>query len=180
MHEPERSMSNRRLAGSIVSLVFGAVVAYASIFYAPAFFDVGSALGYSTQNMKLPTYDPTKKKNRFSAFADAFKIRRGYIRQGQALKIDYRLTPGTEMTLHIKRCNAPVIIEAFMCMDIEGQQVNVKNSNSGTRSFIMRKPGFYYFDEVVTDVDGTKTDKPFKVVWSRKQISPAKTARLEK
>lgn len=178
MHEPERSMSNRRLAGSFLSLCLGIGVLYASIFYAPAFFDVNRALGYSTENLKLPAYNPDEKKSRLASYTNAFKIRRGFIRQGQALKIDYKLTPGTSMTLHIKRCNAPVFVEVFTCMDVEGQQVQIKNSTSGARSFIMRQPGFYYFDEVVTNADGSPTDKPYSVLWSRKKISPAKTARL--
>ncbi len=174
-YEPERSMSNGRLAGSLLSLTFGLSVIYASVFYAPAFFNLGQILGFSSQDTKLPAIDPERDTpSALSPYLDHFKIRRGYIRRGQALKVDYSLSPGTSMTINVRRCNAPIIIEAFRCQNTEGQEINISGIGPGAKSLIMRNPGFYYFDETVTNMNGSKTDKPYKVIWSRKTLRPTK------
>ena len=171
-YEPERSMSNSRLVGSILSVFIGICVIYASIFYAPAFFNISQILGFSTENAKLPAIDSEKDgTSGLSAYANIFKIRRGFIRRGQALKVDYSLSPGTTMTVEIRRCNAPVFVEVVYCNHTEGQKIKMDNIGPGAKSMIMRNPGFYYFDEVVTNHDGSPTTKPYRVVWSRKSLA---------
>lgn len=164
---PEGPMSITRFIVSMFSLMFGLAVIYASIFYAPAFYDFNRALGLSTEDGKLPIIKE-EKEHALSAYTDMFKLRRGYIRKGQALEVKYVLSPGTKMTLSIQHCKAPVVIEAFYCMNTQGEQSTVKNELRGTKAFIMRQPGFYYFDEEVTNLDGTATTKPFTVIWKRK------------
>lgn len=166
-YEPKGPMSITRFITSIFSLIFGLGVVYASIFYAPAYYDFDRALGLSTEEGKLPVIEE-KKEHMLSAYTDMFKIRRGFIRKGQALEVKYVLSPGTKMTISIHHCKAPVVVEAFYCMNTQGEQIEVKNELRGTKALIMRQPGFYYFDEEVTNLDGSPTTKPFTVIWKRR------------
>ena len=166
-YEPKGSMSVTRFIVSIFSLMLGLSIVYASIFYAPAFYDFNGALGLSTEEGKLPVIKE-EKEHALSAYTNMFKLRRGYIRKGQALEVKYVLSPGTKMTLSIQHCKAPVVVEAFYCMNTRGEQITINNNQRGTKALIMRQPGFYYFDEDVTNMDGSATTKPFIVIWKRK------------
>lgn len=172
--EPERSMSNGRLTGSILSLFLAFCVIYASFFYVPAYFSVSQILGFSNESEKLPVIDPsTEGQSAIAAYARPFKLRRGFIRRGQALKVDYSLSPGTIMTVDIQRCAAPVFVEVIFCNTREGQTIKIEDRGPGAKSIVMRNAGFYYFDESVTNLDGSPTKKPYRVLWSRKTMRPA-------
>lgn len=174
-YEPERSMSNRRLTGTFFSLILGLATIYAAIFYAPAYFPNAQKLGFSTQNIKLPNpHEEESFLKTLAPYAKLFKVRRGYVKPGQALKIDYVLSPGTYMTVHVKKCNAPIFIEVMHCMNTDEQSIEIRNSQKGARSFVMSRPGFYYFDEFVMNIDGTPSEKPHKVTWSRKNMAQKK------
>lgn len=168
-YEPKRSVSNKRLAGSFFSLLLGIGMVYASIFYVPAFFDFKTILGFSNEDGKQPVIEISEdNKNPLAAYTEIFNIRRGYIRSGQALHVRYALSEGQQLTLSIHRCSAPVIVEIFTCMDSEGQEITISNNSRGSRDFVMRQDGFYYFDEKVTNADGAASNKPFAVEWSRR------------
>lgn len=165
-YEPENSMSGRRFLGSILSLFSGLAIVYASIFYVPAYYNVGEALGLSTEEGKLPAIE-TENRHALSTYTDMFQLRRGYIRQGEGFEIKYVLTPGTKMVLNIQRCSAPIVIEAFYCMNTQGREIVIENKIRGTKVLRMAESGFYYFDESVTSLDGSPTTKPFTVIWKR-------------
>ena len=171
-HEVDGSgpMSNKRFLGTFTSLFVGLILVYSSIFYVPAFLDMQKVMGMSTEKIKLPRV--SEKSRALSSYANFFKIRRGYIRRGQALTLEHDLAPGTIMTASISRCSAPPVIEVFYCRNIEGQQIKITSDLPGKRNFIMRKPGFYYFDELITNKDGSKTDSEYKVLWSRRSLTP--------
>lgn len=164
-YEPARSVSNSRLLGSGLSILFGLFILYTSVFYVPAFVNMG-ALGLATPATEQPQADT--KKHLLSGYTDMFKIRRGYIRAGQSLHVDYALSPGQNLMLNIQKCSAPVILEVFYCSNIQGQEIKVTGDARGSRSFVMREPGFYYFDEVVTNGNGSISEDPFFIMWSRK------------
>ena len=171
-YEPKRSISNKRLVGTIAALFFGLATIYTSIFYVPAFIDVGAILGYSDKNTKLPSFEQnTRNKTFLSNYSEMFKLRRGYLRSGQALRVDYALSPGQELNLRVERCEAPIFIEALFCMKIEGQEYEITNKIKGGRYFIVRNPGFYYFDEKVINADGSKVTDPYSVMWTRRHDS---------
>ncbi|MGJ8564907.1 MAG: hypothetical protein ACSHXY_15310 [Alphaproteobacteria bacterium] len=173
-YEPKRSMSNRRLTATILSLFLGLAVLYASAFYAPAYINFNQAIGASTENLKLPEQNDS---NTFlTPYVKMFKIRRGFVKPGQALKIDYALSPGTYMTVHVKKCNAPVFLEVIYCMNTSEQSTKIVGPSKSARTFLMKEPGFYYFDEFVMNMDGSPTKKPYKVLWTRKNMAQKKGA----
>lgn len=160
-------MSRKRFIGTFLSLISGVFMVYCSIFYVPAYIDLGNALGMSADGQKLPAVNTdTETRHALSAYTDKFKIRRGYMRAGQALEIKYALFPGTKMTVKIEKCQSPPIIEVFYCQQRHGEEVVIQTPR-GARSFIIREPGFYYFDETVTTMDGQPTTMPSNVIWKR-------------
>ena len=174
MYEPKRSMSNSRLAGTFLSLIFGLGICYSSFFYVPAYFDSEQVLGGASH--ETVTLDDGEKDTRgmFTAYLDVFKLRRGYIKAGQTLRVDYTLSADTALDLVIKHCKAPVIVEVFYCQSTSDQSVQVEQTGKGYKTFLMRQPGFYYLDQNVKNLDGTDAVKPYEVVWSRTTLSPAK------
>ncbi len=168
LSEPKQPMSNRRFVGTFFALLLGLSTVYASVFYAPAFFNVGQVLGYSTETVKLPVMDANAKAGPLSSYVNMFKIRRGFIRSGQHLQVNYSLSPGTKMKIHVRRCSAPIFVEVIYCSDAEGQDFSIDGTGPSSHSLLIRQPGFYHFDETVTNLDGSPTKKPFRVVWRRK------------
>ena len=167
----KNSMSNTRFLGTFASLFLGLVLIYSSIFYVPAFLDVQKVMGVSTETVKLPR--PETQSSKLETYVNLFKVRRGYLRRGQALTLEYDLSPGMTMTASISRCSAPPVIEVFYCRNIEGEHIKINGDIPGKRNFIMRKPGFYYFDEVITQKKGFNHDDAYQVFWSRRSGQPA-------
>lgn len=174
MYEPKRSMSNSRLAGTFLSLMFGLGICYTSFFYVPAYFDSEQVLGGASHETTTAADAEKDTRGTLAAYLDVFKLRRGYIKAGQTLRVDYNLSVGTSLDLVIKHCKAPVIVEVFYCQSSSDQHIQVEQSGKGFKTFLMRQPGFYYLDQTVTNLDGSEAVKPYEVVWSRTTLSPAK------
>ncbi len=170
-HEPRRSMSNRRLIGSGLSIFAGLFFAYTAMFYVPAFFNFQKTLGISSQDIKIGGLGSTEESsNPLKAYTDIFKLRRGYFRSGQVIQVGYEISPGTKLSLEIKKCNSAPILEIIHCDSFQTQTIDVSEPLRGAQSFRVSEPGFYYYSEQITDTAGQSTSKPFVVVWRRHQI----------
>ncbi len=167
-YEPKRSMSNKRLIGSGLSLLLGISLAYASMFYVPAFVNVVGVLGFATQEGKLPVIENSKESSNFlKPYSDIFKLRRGYFRAGQILEVGSAMSPGSELMLTIQRCDSFPVIEIFHCGSLQSQTVTVSNPESGIQLFKISQPGFYYYSENSRNTDDSVMVKPYAVVWRR-------------
>lgn len=161
------SMSHARFFGTFVTLFLALVLIYASAFYVPAFLMSQKTLGLSTEAGKLPNHTALESGGILNKYAGAFMIRRGYFKAGQTLRLDHDLPPGAILKVSISRCSAPPVIEVFYCLDVEGEQVKIQTSGPSGRNFIVRKSGFYYFDDVVSGAGQSENDS-YNVMWSRK------------
>ena len=161
----EESMTKRRFVATFITLLLCLFLVYASFFYIPGYVDINKLIGLSTQNEKLPQRVAAPRT--FDRYKNMFKVRRGYLSEGQNLILEYSLTEGTVINASIGRCNAPIIVEVFYCQRIDEQLFNVRSATSGTEKFVIKKPGFYYFDESVTHRDGSETKQPYIIKWSR-------------
>ena len=169
-YEPKRSMSNRRLIGSTLSWIFGLFLAYCAMFYVPAFIDLRGALdvaGIKQKTAALP--QAGEKSGVLTPYKNLLNARRGFFRSGQILQVDYALSPGTELTLTIRKCTAPVIVEIFKCTSVQDQTVRINNPREGSQMFRVSDAGFYYYSEVTRNLDGSDGEKPFVVLWRRRQ-----------
>lgn len=178
MQDAENAMTKKRFVGTFVSLMFGAGLAFSSIFYVPAYIDFTKPLGSSTEDGKFPQIqtDP----GILGSYANMFKIRRGYIKAGQALTLTYNVSSRADITTVIGYCSAPSIIEVFYCNDINESHYKITARKEGKQSFTLKKPGFYHFRETVTYPDGAPMTEPYSLYWHRSPAKPLRAPLIEK
>ncbi len=170
-HEPQRSMSNRRLVGSGMAIFTGIFFAYTAMFYLPAFFSFSKVLGVANQDIRIPSLSTLEQSsNPLKPYADIFKLRRGYFRSGQVIQVGYEISPDTQLSLEIKKCNSAPIIEIIQCNSYQTQTIDVSDPLRGAQSFRVSEPGFYYYKEKVSDLSGQQSTEPFVVVWRRHRV----------
>ena len=173
-YEPKRSMSNIRLVGSAVSISLGLMIAYCSLFYVPAFVDFKGAMrvvGIDQDQKPLTLEQQAERAERWGVLAPyirQFQLPRGYLRSGQKLHVQYALSPGTELTLSIKRCASVPILEVFKCQVAQEQTVNIRRPLEGVQTFRVSEPGFYYYTQATVNRDGSEEVKPYAVMWQRR------------
>lgn len=168
---PKRSMSNSSILLKAITLFAGMMLAYASIFYVPSLINFGKILGISNIETKHAVEEKAKGRRSFiTYYADLMKIRRGYFRTGQEIHIDYAISPGNAIRFVIYQCKSPPIIEVFHCDKFVYHEIKPSNTR-GYSDFVIKEPGFYYFDEFITDKSGQPSDMPFVAMWSRGSLS---------
>ena len=59
------------------------------------------------------------------------------------------------MSLKIKQCKSQPILEIFTCKFLGEQEKLIRNGNTGVVKFLASEPGFYYFEDEVTQLPGT-------------------------
>jgi len=109
--------------------------------------------------------DNGSQGSKLTAYLDLFDVKRGYIRPGQSIQVQYALPEGAQLDLYIRRCRSAFIIEIFNCQVVSERTAQVVNDKVGTRQFIFQDEGFYLFDEQVT-LTSTQSPK-YRVIWSR-------------
>ena len=169
-YEPKRSMSNRRLIGSALSWILGLFIVYCAIFYVPAFVNLRSTMdvaGLKPKTAVLPAAN--EKPGVLTPYLRLLNARRGFFRSGQILQVDYALSPGTELTLTIRKCEAPVIVEIFTCNSVQDQTIRISKPREGSQMFRVSEAGFYYYSETTRNLDGSEDEKPHVVLWRRRQ-----------
>ncbi len=174
MYEPKRSMSNLRLIGSAVSICLGLTLAYASIFYVPAFIDFKGAMhvvGIDQNKKPLVAKvqsNSSQKWGILSPYVDMFRLPRGYLRSGQKLHVDYIISPGTELELTIRQCVSYPVLEVFRCEETRDQKVTISSPREGAQTFRVSEPGFYYYSGKTINKDGSAETRPYAVAWQRR------------
>ncbi|WP_409434052.1 hypothetical protein ACJ3XI_05995 [Litorimonas sp. RW-G-Af-16] len=148
-----------------LSLTFGAMMCYVALHYVPAFTSTHKVLSFSngdTSAARLQNRNPVQKL--LGPYADAFSLKRTYLRAGQSIQVQYAIPAGAKMDLNIVQCRRLWVIEVFTCQTVSRKHVEV-TKKVGTETFRFQDTGFYFFDETVTL--GEK-GKDYRVVWTRK------------
>lgn len=167
--DAENSMSKKRFVATFISLMLGAVLMYSSVFYVPAYLDSRGLMGISTQDSKFPKM--AEEPGTVNTFKNILKMRRSYLYEGQGIVLNYNMSGRAAINAVIGQCEAPPIIEVFHCRKTNEQRFKIVTGAQGRKSFAIKKTGFYYFDDFVTNTDGSPTDITYHIEWTRDPIA---------
>ncbi|MEP3891688.1 MAG: hypothetical protein ABJN69_14615 [Hellea sp.] len=160
-----RSMGLGRTFGSATTLIIGGAMCYIALHYIPAYLGLNKILSFSDMDTTSSVAPESSQWAALSSYADAFRLKRTYLRQGQTIQAQYALPAGAKLDLIIQRCRPAFVVEIFNCQVISEETARVVNDKDGTQRFRFPKSGFYRFDETVTLAPNNV--KNYRVIWSR-------------
>lgn len=160
-----RSMGLGRTFGSATTLIIGGAMCYVALHYIPAYLGLNKLLSFSDMDTTSSVAPESSQWAALSSYADAFRIKRTYLRQGQTIQAQYALPAGAKLDLVIQRCRPAFIVEIFNCQVISEETARVTNDKDGAQRFRFPEAGFYRFDEKVTLAPDNV--KNYRVIWSR-------------
>lgn len=150
--------------GAIFWLGLGGFLVYSSLFYIGAFVDVGKIVGVSSKTMDLD--DGRQGIRKITApVTEMSKYKKIYMRENQAIGIEYSVPEGSTIKLHVLQCKNRPVIEVFDCAPIGQRTVDIENKTNGSSTIFVSEPGFYYFADEVTVPQGKKAK--YEIVWRR-------------
>lgn len=170
-YEHESATIGEKITRFLVSAIFLSIIGYGFIYYLPAYFNYASALGFSVDKQESLPAIPAGSTQK-STGDKLFKIRSGYLRAGQSLKLNYSLSPGTRMTVQLGQCTAPIFLNVMNCNSTQASTIDITGTGPGATKFMVRNDGFYSFQEYVVDASGEPTTAPYLVKWYRKEAKP--------
>ena len=158
----ERSMSNRRLlsTGAVLSLAFFLV--YSSYFYFPAYYSSPTIVRVATEAGSVP--DDSPSKTILGKYIGHMLWKRGYVRAGQSVKAEYKVSEGVQLKLVSNSCSGTLIVEIFSCTPSNFQETDIEN-RQGAITFTVQESGFYHFEEILMAEGDTKSK--YAVTWTR-------------
>jgi len=160
-----RPLGLKRTFGSATTLIIGGAMCYVALHYIPAYLGLNKVLSFSDLDTSSSVAPESSQWAALSSYADAFRLKRTYLRPGQTIQAQYALPKGAKLDLVIQRCRPAFIVEIFKCQVINEQNSVVKNERNGTQRFVFPEAGFYRFDEKITLAPNNV--KNYRVVWSR-------------
>lgn len=160
-----KSMGLGRTFGSATTLIIGGAMCYVALHYIPAYLGLNKVLSFSNLDTSASVAPESSQWAALSSYADAFRIKRTYLKSGQTIQAQYALPEGATLELVIQRCRSAFIVEIFNCQVVSEETARVKNDKDGTQRFRFPEAGFYRFDERVTLAPNNV--KNYRVVWSR-------------
>jgi len=160
-----KSMGLRRTFGSATTLVIGGAMCYVALHYIPAYLGLNKILAFSDLDTTSSVAPESSQWATLSSYADAFRIKRTYLRSGQEIQAQYALPEGATLDLVIQRCRPAFVVEIFKCQVINEETARVSNDKLGTQRFRFSEAGFYRFDEKVTLAPDNAEN--YRVIWSR-------------
>jgi len=160
-----KSMGLGRTFGSATTLIIGGAMCYVALHYIPAYLGLNKVLSFSDLNKSSSVAAESSQLATLSSYADAFRIKRTYLRPGQTIQAEYAIPQGAKLDLVIQRCRPAFIVEIFKCQVISEETAQVRNDKLGTQRFSFPEAGFYRFDETITMAPNNI--KNYRVVWSR-------------
>ncbi|RKQ71492.1 hypothetical protein DES40_0814 [Litorimonas taeanensis] len=154
------------LNGLVRFSLLGAVVmmGYISLHYIPAYFNPSKYLNANKQYVSSKRLDTNESGALVGHYLDVTSVKKTYLRQGQALRVQYLRPDNSNIELRIKRCRSVFLIEVFKCEVVGEKVVQITEGQNGTQRFIFEDKGFYMLEERVS---GQTNSKDFRVVWSR-------------
>ena len=92
-------------------------------------------------------------------------MNQGYLKAGQTVTVDYKVSLGAELYLTVTKCSGPAVVEVYSC---RGSLIRTfkLTQNSGRFGLIVQETGFYKFNQVLTDTSAPNST--FEVIWKRK------------
>ena len=160
-----RAMGLGRTFGSATTLIIGGAMCYVALHYIPAYLGLNKILSFSDLDTTASVAPESSQWAALSSYADAFRFKRTYLRQGQSIQAQYALPDGAKLDLVIQRCQPAFIVEIFKCQVISEETARVVGDKDGTHRFRFPESGFYRFDEKVTLAPNNV--KNYRVIWSR-------------
>ena len=160
-----KSMGLGRTFGSATTLIIGGAMCYISLHYIPAYLGLNKILAFSDLDTSASVAPESSHWAALSSYADAFRLKRTFLREGQTIQAQYALPKGAKLDLVIQRCRPAFVVEIFKCQVINEETARVRNDQLGTQRFRFPEAGFYRFDERVTLAPNNQ--KNYRVVWSR-------------
>ena len=160
-----KSMGLGRTFGSATTLIVGGAMCYVALHYIPAYLGLNKILSFSDLDTSSSVAPESSQWATLSSYADAFRLKRTYLRPGQTIQAQYALPEGAKLDLVIQRCQPAFIVEIFKCRVINEETARVTNDKLGTQRFHFPEAGFYRFDEKVTLAPNNV--KNYRIVWSR-------------
>lgn len=165
VRKKRKSMGIGRTFGSATTLIIGGAMCYVSLHYIPAYLGLNKILSFSDLDTSASVAPESSQWAALSSYADAFRIKRTYLRPGQTIQAQYALPKGAKLDLVIQRCRPALIVEIFKCEVINEQTAKIRNDKLGTQRFRFPEAGFYRFDEKVSLAPNNNGN--YRVVWSR-------------
>lgn len=160
-----KSMGVGRTFGSATTLIIGGAMFYIALHYIPAYLGLNKILSFSDLDTSSSVAVESSQWATLSSYADAFRIKRTYLRPGQTIQAQYAIPEGAKLDLIIQRCQPAFIVEIFKCQVINEETARIRNDKLGTQRFRFPKAGFYRFDEKITLAPNNTKD--YRVIWSR-------------
>jgi len=160
-----KSMGLGRTFSSATTLIIGGALCYVALHYIPAYLGLNKVLSFSDLDTSSSVAPETSQWATLSSYADAFRIKRTYLRSGQTIQAQYAIPEGAKLDLVIQRCRPAFIVEIFKCQVINEETAHIRNDKLGTQRFRFPESGFYRFDERVTLNPDNAED--YRVIWSR-------------
>ena len=154
-----------RTLGTTTTLLFGGAMCYIALHYIPAYLGLNKILSFSDLDSSASVAPESSQWATLSSYADAFRIKRTYLRPGQTIQAQYAIPQGARLELVIQRCQPAFIVEIFKCQVINEETTQIRNDKLGTQRFRFPESGFYRFDEKITF--SPNNVKNYRVVWSR-------------
>lgn len=164
-NKKRKSLGIGRTFGSATTLIIGGAMCYVSLHYIPAYLGLNKILSFSDLDTSASVAPESSQWATLSSYADAFRIKRTYLKSGQTIQAQYALPEGATLDLVIQRCRPAFVVEIFKCQVINEETARVTNDKLGTQRFRFPEAGFYRFDEKVTLAPNNI--KNYRVVWSR-------------
>lgn len=158
-----RSMSNKRLVFSILSLLLGLFSAYSSFFYFPAYSSSKNYIKVSTQNGPIPVNGKSADAN--NPYLNYLLMNQGYLKAGQSVVVSYETSPGTQLELTVSKCAGPMVFEIYSCRGTIIETIETESSSSRF-DLTVTEAGFYQFSEKLTDT--SMMNGEYKIIWKRK------------
>jgi len=160
-----KAMGLGRTLGSATTLIIGGGMFYIALHYIPAYLGLNKILSFSDLDTSSSISPDTSQWAALSSYADAFRLKRTYLRAGQTIQAQYALPEGASLDLVIQKCRPAFVLEIFKCDVLNEEKARIKFNQRGTQRFRFPESGFYRFQENVTL--SPNNIKNYRVIWSR-------------
>ncbi|WP_026940863.1 hypothetical protein [Hellea balneolensis] len=160
-----KSLGLARTFGSATTLIIGGAMCYIALHYIPAYLGLNKILSFSELDTSSSVAPESSQWAALSSYADAFRLKRTYLRPGQTIQAQYAIPKGASLELIIQRCQAAFVLEIFNCNVMTEEKVRITSDQRGTQRFRFPEAGFYRFQDTITHAPNNI--KNYRVVWSR-------------
>lgn len=166
-----KAMGAPRLIGTVVTLVFAALITHTTLLYLLPFANPKQILGITQQNYAAASMEGSTSSWIQNTFFRPFELRRTFLGTKQGIRAHYVVPQGTVVDLRVEHCARAFIIEAYHCKVI-GISTSEINPGLGSLRFSFNRVGFYQFKDQLRDTDTgaivPKSERDgYRIIWVR-------------